>query len=590
MKILHRMIATILCLLLLVPFEVLSVTEIDWDVSKETLLASLLEADISTIREAYDHNLITCTELTEYYLQRIDEYNDTYNCFITLCDDALEQAAQRDEAMAAGEGNGKLFGIPIVIKDNMDYAGYHTTNGYSKKSSQIANSNADVVEYLLQEGAIIIGKTNMSTGAQDARASYSQAAGETKNAYNSQLASGGSSGGSAAATSLNFATASLGTDTNSSLRLPAALNGCVSLRVTWDTLSLQGIKRLNSTRDVPGAITRTVKDQAIMLDVISGGTTSYADNLNIHALQGLRIGVLKELSYAIGGERNKSNMSDEVQDAFANAIRELEDCGAEVIDISIPNILSLASATLSTNKSSYKEKMYNVIKNKMEEENVSALIFPTYVTPPLRSGKDSNGKKWNVWNQVFINNTSKFSSCASLPEIAIPIGYHSRGAGIGMEIAALKNQEQLLLDIAYAYTERFDHRKAPEKAPDMYAEHAVGTLEQLIDQYGIAKAEYEKELRLEEAARLAEEEAKRHPPTEAVTEPTVEPITEPAAEPEATSPAVAEKEKQRQNQELIILITILTVLLFLLLTCVIILLIRIRNQRKKRKNSGQYVA
>lgn len=99
-------------------------------VRKETVLAALYEADISAIRNALDSGLITSTELTQYYLDRIHDYNEPYNCFITICDDALTVAAERDKELLAGTATGILFGIPIVIKDNMDLAGYHTTNGF----------------------------------------------------------------------------------------------------------------------------------------------------------------------------------------------------------------------------------------------------------------------------------------------------------------------------------------------------------------------------------------------------------------------------------------------------------------------------
>lgn len=585
MNMIRRAFMILLCISLLLSCTVVFAEELEfeWEISKESLMASLLEADITSIQEAYKAKLLTCTELTEYYLERIEEYNDTYNCFITLCDDALEQAALRDAAMESGFGEGLLFGIPVVVKDNIDYVGWHTTNGHSKQSSQIAESNAQVVEYLLQEGAVIIGKTNMSTDAQDARASKSYAVGETKNAYNSELASGGSSGGSAVATSLNFSVAGLGTDTNSSLRLPSVLNGCVSLRVTWNTLSTEGIIKLNSTRDVPGAITRGVLDQAIMLDVLSGGKTQYAENLNSDVLNGLRIGVLKELSYAINSERSEKNIDDEVAAAFANAIEELKDCGAEVVEVSIPNILSLASNTFATNQSSSKEKMYRVIESAMEEHQVSALIFPSYLNTPMRSGTDSNGKYWNVNSQTYINNTSQFSSCASLPEIAIPIGYHSLGAGIGMEIAALKNQEQLLLDIAYAYTEKFDHRQAPENAADLYTEQYTGTLGEVVNSYYLAIEEYEEALRLAEEARLAAEEAAR------LEEESI------AASIAASEASVAETIVPQHNvndyyRETLLVILILAVLVLALLVCIIILSVRVHREKNKHRKAkkGQY--
>lgn len=506
MKFIKRIGAILLLILLLSSIITVSAEEesFQWDVSQDAILASLQEADITSIQEAYSMGILTCTQVTQYYLDRISAYNDTYNCFITLCDDALEQAAQKDTLMAEGKQEGHLFGIPMVIKDNMDYAGYYTTNGYGKNKSYIAKDNAQVVEYLVQEGAIIIGKANMSTAAQDARASKSIAGGETKNAYNDRLASGGSSGGSAVATALNFTVAALGTDTNSSLRLPAVLNGCISLRSTWGALSNDGIRKLNSRRDVPGVITRTVMDQAIILDVMSGGETSFAENLDSEALQGKRLGILKELAY-----RNSNIADDEVLVAFENAVDELESCGAEVIEISISNIRALASSSYGS--SYYMDVMYRTVENAMEKNQIDAIIYPTYLHTPLRSGKDENGRYWNPSSQTYINNSSKFSSCARLPEIAIPIGYHSLGAGIGMEIAALKGQEQLLLDIAYSYTLQYDHRVAPMDSPNLYQSYYEGTLAGLIANYHESKAKFEEAQRLAklEAERLAAEEAER---------------------------------------------------------------------------------
>ena len=480
-----RIAALMLCIVLLLPMAVPVSANTQTGIDKQALYSALYEADISSLKEALQLGLITCEELTKFYLYRIEQYNKPYNCFITLCDDALEIARNRDAQLAEGKGEGLLFGIPVVIKDNMDLDGYHTTNGYKKKDEQIASSNADVVEYLLNEGAVIIGKTNMSTGAQDALRSHSQAVGETKNAYSTYLASGGSSGGTAVAVSLNFATVGLGTDTNSSLRIPAALNGCVSLRPTFGLLSQNGIKKLNKTRDTAGAITRTVYDQALMLDVLTQGKFGYTKNLNGNVLQGLRIGVLKQLSYATTktGLRSDANIDDEVAAAFEKAIDELRDCGAEVIEISMPKLFSLSDPTLKNNKQELKDTLYDAFKDLLEKENVSAVIYPAYLSTPIRSGKDAEGKVWNAYDQTNINNCRAISPSAGVPEISVPIGNHSLGAGIGMEIAALKNQEQLLLDIAYAYTSRYDHRMLPEGVPDAYSAHNQGTLVAVIDTY-----------------------------------------------------------------------------------------------------------
>jgi len=225
---------------------------------------------------------------------------------------------------------------------------------------------------------------------------------------------------------------------------------------------------------VPGVITRTVMDQAILLDVMSGGATQYTQNLNPEVLRGLRIGVLKELSGAYLNGRNEKNIDVELLAAFDNAIEELRECGAEIVEVSIPNVFSLSHATYK--ESAAISKMYAKVEKAVTDAQVDALIFPSYLSTPLRLGRDENGTYWNPAKQTMINNTSKFSSCAGLPEISVPIGQHSLGAGIGMEIAALKNQEQLLLDIAYAYTLRYDHRAAPDNAPDLYSQHYEGTI------------------------------------------------------------------------------------------------------------------
>ena len=467
---------------------------------KNAVLSALYESDIATIREAIDLKIITCEELTAYYLERIEKYNTPYNCFITFCDNALEVAKQRDAQLQKGENDGLLFGIPVVVKDNIDIKGLYTTNGHTYDKSKIADSNAAVVNYLLEQGAVIIGKTNMSTDAQDARISYSEIKGQTKNAYNTLLAAGGSSGGTAVAVSLNFAVAGLGTDTNSSLRIPAVLNGCVSLRPTFDLVDRTGCTTLNSTRDVAGAITRSVYDQAIVMDVLTNGQYKYTENLDKNTLDGLKIGILKELSYATtsatitGTEevrnavatrfdmaaRTEKHIDNEVANAFENAIRELESCGAEVVTVSMPNLWNLSYNTFASGHKSNKQALYNEFERIVNENELDAVIFPSYLSTPLKSGTVENGKYWNAWSQPFSNNCRAISPSASLPELSIPIGYHSSGAGIGLEIAGLKNSEQLLLNIAYSYTEKYDHRAVPTGAPDLYADYGADSLEAII--------------------------------------------------------------------------------------------------------------
>lgn len=501
----------------------------DFPVSREAILSSLYEADIATLREALDLGLVSCEELTAYYLERIGIYNAPYNCFITICHDAMDVARRRDMAMAQGEPKGLLFGIPVVIKDNIDLAGYHTTNGHAKNDQQIVEKNADIVDYLLSEGAVIIAKANMSKDAQSARNSYSEAVGQTKNAYSLYISSAGSSGGSAVSTSLNFTAAALGTDTNSSLRLPAAYAGCVSLRATHGLISRDGVTKLNGTRDVPGAITRTVYDQALMLDVLTGGAYEYNKNLDANALQGLRIGVLKELSYPVSyiWDRRAANFDAEVTAAFQAALEELRLCGAEVVEVSFPQIFNLSQATFDSNDASYKNAFHDAFQNFLDRNGICAVVFPTYLTTPLRTGNDASGRYWSVWDQTFVNNCGVLSPSAGLPEITVPIGVHSLGCGIGLEIAAPRNQEQLLLDIAYSYTSRYDHRQLPKGAPDTYADAHVGSLREIMDTY---KA-------FLEAQKPTEPTQPETQPSEAPTAPATRPTTPRPVVPDGQLPA-----------------------------------------------------
>lgn len=498
-----RFLSVFLTFIIVFGMQIIPVAEKqDQPTSKNAVLCALYESDIKTIREAIDIGLITCEELTKYYIERIEKYNKPYNCFITLCDDAVEQARQRDEQLSKGEAQGTLFGIPVVIKDNIDLAGYYTTNGHYKDKLTVAEKNARVVDYLLEQGAVIIGKTNMSTDAQDARTSYSKIAGETKNAYNTLLAPGGSSGGTAVAVSLDFCVAGLGTDTNSSLRIPAILNGCVTVRPTLKKVSFEGCTHLNSGRDVIGAITRSVYDQAIMLDVLTNGEYEYTKNLNNDGFKDKKIGVLTELCSAVDvsivketdaqtreklikqmgvNDRKEQNIDPEIIKAFERAKTELESCGAEVVTVSLPNIFDMLYPTFAEAKYSYKTQFYNQFKAFMDENGLDAVVFPSYLSTPLKSGTDENGKNWNVWQgQYFINNCKTISPSAGMPAASVVIGYHSSGAGIGMEFVADKNCEQMLLDMAYTYTEKYNYRTAPAGTPNIYEEYGNGTLQELI--------------------------------------------------------------------------------------------------------------
>ena len=466
-----RIISAVLFVLLLSPcvFAAENAETVFEDITKNDIYAAVYEADIVSLRSALDCGLITSRGLTGIYLDRIEKFGGAKKCFITLCDNALDEADKRDAAIAAGTAEGTLFGIPVVVKDNIEYAGYPTTNG-KKKNGSVSATNAAVVQYLLDEGAVILGKTNMSTEAQEARITISRAVGETTNAYDSGMAAGGSSGGTAVSVSLNLAAAGLGTDTNASLRYPAVLNGCVSLRSTFDLVSREGVIKLNGKRDVAGAITRTVYDQAVMLDAITGGIYNFTKRLDPDRLKGARLGVIKELSYPYGSsDRSSANFDPEISAAFEKALSELTECGAEIVEVSMPRIFSMSASCNETyaNAAAAKEKFYAAYRTLFESENLTAVIFPSCVTAPLYTGVTSDGAL-KVYRQTSVTNLSLIAPQLGVPEMTVQTGLHSRNAGMGIEFAGLRGDDQKILDLAYSYTSRYDHRTVPEYAENLY--------------------------------------------------------------------------------------------------------------------------
>lgn len=418
------------------------------------------EATISELSLLLEKGVFTSEELTEYYLERINEYNSEFNCFIAFCDDALEVARLRDEQRARGEILGKLHGIPIVVKDNIDLEGYPTTNGQNWRKNSIATDNAAVVQKMIDAGAIIIGKTNLSTAADYATHSISEVQGETKNAYSFGHSAGGSSGGSAVSVSLNFAAAGLGTDTNSSLRIPSAYASTVSLRTSFGLIDTDGVVPLVYDRDVVGAITKTVEDQALMLDVLTDGQYAFSDNLDVDYLNGAKIGYIVQLCELTSNfPFSRSAVNTEILEAVEQATKDMEAAGATIIRIDMPNLFYYNSTR------SY-SAIYSDLKKAFEEYDLDGLIFPSCLSTTPPSGFDSNGVPL-AEKVTFINPVRYFSSPLGIPEICVPMGYTSDGLSIGLEILGLKGYEQTLLNIAYSYEQATQHRTPSPLAPNL---------------------------------------------------------------------------------------------------------------------------
>lgn len=218
------------------------------------------------LRTEIQKRKIGIEELTRSYLKRIEKYDQGLNTISEINELALKQARKLDSQKS--ERDSILFGLPLLIKDNIDVAGLHTTAGSIALSDNLAETNATVVENMIHNGGIILGKTNMTEfanfTAQDMPNGYSSKGGIVKNAYDYNKNPGGSSTGSAVAVSAGFCSMAVGTDTSFSIVACAAENGIAGLKPQFASLSSNGIIPIASTLDSAGALSKDLSD-AILL-------------------------------------------------------------------------------------------------------------------------------------------------------------------------------------------------------------------------------------------------------------------------------------------------------------------------------------
>ncbi|MEE6475955.1 hypothetical protein FKM82_010914 [Ascaphus truei] len=301
---------------------------------------------------------VSPTELCQKCLSFIKE-TTILNAYITVTEDiALKQAEEAEKRFSRGQPLGELDGIPIAIKDNFSTTGIETTCASRMLQGYIPPYNATVVQKLLDQGAVLMGKTNldefaMGSGSTDSIFgpvknpwSYSKRYRE-KRAHCRHVAeedsdwviTGGSSGGSAAAVSAGTCYAALGSDTGGSTRNPASHCGVVGLKPTYGLISRHGLIPLVNSMDVPGILTRCVDDAATVLGVLAGhdpkDSTTIQDHFEPFKLPDV-IDVSK-LCIGIPKEYHAPGLSTETLSLWSKAADLLEDAGAKVIEVSLPH-------------------------------------------------------------------------------------------------------------------------------------------------------------------------------------------------------------------------------------------------------------
>ncbi|MCO4326348.1 Asp-tRNA(Asn)/Glu-tRNA(Gln) amidotransferase subunit GatA [Staphylococcus agnetis] len=477
---------------------------------------SIRYESIENLQKLIKENKIKPSEIVKDIYDAIEETDPQIKSFLALDkENALKKAEELDQKQAAGEIEGKLFGIPMGIKDNIITEGLETTCASKMLEGFVPIYESTVMKKLHAENGVLIGKVNLDEFAMggSTETSYFK---KTVNPFDHKAVPGGSSGGSAAAVAAGFVPFTLGTDTGGSIRQPAAYCGVVGLKPTYGRVSRFGLVAFASSLDQIGPLTRNVKDNAIVLEAIVGedelDSTSAPNVSNDFTsdigkdISGMKIALPKEY---IG-----EGVDEEVKASVLKAVETLKSLGATVEEVSlprtpygIPSYYVIASAEASSNLARFDgirygyhskdasnlEELYKMSRSEGFGEEVKRRIFlGTYV---LSSGYyDAYYKKAqkvrtlikNDFENVFDNYdvvigpttpTVAFDigseiddpltmyandllttpvNLAGLPGISIPCGLAENGRPIGLQLIGKPFDEKTLYRVAYQFETQFN--------------------------------------------------------------------------------------------------------------------------------------
>ncbi len=473
------------------------------------------------IRDQFLHGECTAVSIVEYFLQRIAKYEGKIGAFLKVYEDkALYQAQELDKKRRLGQTLGKLAGLPIAIKDNILVKGEIATCASKFLTNYRAPYNATVIDLLLNEGAILIGKTNMDEFAMGSSTENS-ALQKTHNPWNLSCTPGGSSGGSAAAVAARLCPFALGSDTGGSVRLPAAFCGVVGFKPTYGRVSRYGLVAYGSSLDQIGPLATCTTDAALMMEVIGchsdkdstsipNGPEDYLNHLT-KSLNGTRVGIPWQFLH---------DLADEPKHVFQKSIHDMEELGAKIVEIdlsilkySVAVYYILATAEASTNLARFDgirygqrspraktlEEVYDFSKEEgFGSEVKRRILLGTFV---LSAGyQDAYYKKAQKVRTLILNSyKDAFSKCdiiatpvspfaafeigsikdplqmylediytiginlAGLPAVSIPNGFSHDGKPMGLQLIGPQKQDRLVLHIAHALEQALpQHSAIPE--------------------------------------------------------------------------------------------------------------------------------
>jgi amidase len=486
------------------------------------------ELTIEQLQNGYKEGKYTVKDVVKVYLDRITELDKNgprLNSVIEINPDALNIAENLEKESAAGKPKGPLYGVPVILKDNIDtHDNMPTTAGATVLRNSFPKSDSFVARKLREAGAIIIAKSNLSEWAnfraKMSSSGWSGVGGQTRNPYVLDRNPCGSSSGSGVAVSANLCMIAIGTETNGSIVCPSNNNGIVGIKPTVGLISRSGIVPISFTQDTPGPMGRTVEDVALTLGALTGIDSSdsktfasqgkyytdYTRFLKKDGLQGKRIGLLKK----------SMGFSDKVDSLMNKAVRYLKSNGAEVVEIEFPKGMNYEDASflvllyefkdglnkylagpgndspvknikelIEFNKSDSIELKYfdqNILEQAEQKGDLNSAEYKkALATMTKATREDGIDKVMNAYNldaimaptgspawktdlllgDHFVGGSSSLAAISGYPAITVPMGFID-DLPVGITFFGKAWNESVLLEIAYSYEQGTKHRKAPK--------------------------------------------------------------------------------------------------------------------------------
>ena len=481
---------------------------------------SIVDLTVHELVEKLEKKELTITEINKAYAERIKEKEPEVGAFISdLSENALEEAKKIEEKVSNGEikNENHLAGIPIAIKDNMCVKGTRTTCASKMLENFVAPYDATVIEKLKAENLTFLGKVNMDEFAMGASTEYS-ALQKTKNPWNLNCVPGGSSGGSAAVVASKMAPWALGSDTGGSIRQPASFCGIVGLKPTYGLVSRYGLVAFASSLDQIGPMTRDVRDNAMLLNLIVGHDEHDSTSIKtekkdytkalVNDVKGLKIGLPKEYFGEGINEEVKASI-DKVIEKYKELGAEVEECSLDIAEYALATYYIIACAEASSNlgrfdgiRYGYRTKNFKTLKDIYRNSRTEGfgdevkrrIILGTYVlssgyydayykkaqqvrtlvrqefnkafekydlilTPTSPTTAFEIGTKSNNPLEMYLADICTVSiNIAGVPAISVPCGISSKGLPIGFQLIGKHFDEETIYRAAYTYEQNTDFK------------------------------------------------------------------------------------------------------------------------------------